>query len=233
MSKINRELENLVDAIKQFGTSTVLQESLRPAEERKRQLVYDLAQLDRNRAKSPQLPEIDAIRTLVRQEMQHLARESQEFGRLMRQLVPEICVYPYRLIDGGQVRLRAHATLDVSRFAEGWADRAEVQSLLKGELIVDLFEPPQRERFREQVWRLTHSPDERLTERQIAVRLGITQPAVQYAKALQRELDAAGRTDAYVPVTVPIDDNPKLRRHKHPRFRFAPSPGFPRAWPTT
>jgi hypothetical protein len=38
-------------------------------------------------------------------------------------------------------------------------------------------------------------------------------------------MDELGITDAYVPVLQPPEDCPKLRRHKHPDYRFEPLPG--------
>jgi site-specific DNA recombinase len=61
-------------------------------------------------------------------------------------------------------------------------------------------------------------------ERSIAHDLGITQPAVQYAAALQRLMDQLGITDPYVPVTEAPTEG-KLCRHKHKRYRFDPLPG--------
>ena len=52
----------------------------------------------------------------------------------------------------------------------------------------------------------------------------MTQPAVQYAAALSREMARRGLSDPYVPLTEPPDDQNRLRRHRHPRFRFVPKP---------
>lgn len=70
----------------------------------------------------------------------------------------------------------------------------------------------------------------KLQERTIAARLGVTQPVVQWAKKLQRQLDAAGCVDAYLPICEPPDGG-RLHRHKHPRYCFTPLDGFPAAWP--
>jgi site-specific DNA recombinase len=43
--------------------------------------------------------------------------------------------------------------------------------------------------------------------------------------ALQRKMEAIGLTDPYVKVAEPPDDCPRLRRHKHGRYRFDPLPG--------
>jgi hypothetical protein len=80
-----------------------------------------------------------------------------------------------------------------------------------------------------QVDRQTRS-GEGLTEREVAARLGITQPAVQDAMALHRLMDARGVTDPYELVTTPPADDKKYCRHRSKRYRFEPLSGFP-AWP--
>jgi hypothetical protein len=93
------------------------------------------------------------------------------------------------------------------------------KGLLRRELTVDLFDPPQRVRFREQVVSLRA---EGLTERQVADRLKITVTAAQRAAWLHRYMQAHDLTDPYLPVTEPPADQSKLRRHLHPRYRFEP-----------
>jgi hypothetical protein len=95
---------------------------------------------------------------------------------------------------------------------------------------VDLFDPPQRVAHRAEVMRLTQS-SEPLTERQIGQRLGITQPAVQSAKKLDRVMQQQGLTDPYVLLQNPPQDYSKLRRYHHKRYEHAPLDGYPLSWP--
>src|SRR5207249_2188034 len=101
-------------------------------------------------------------------------------------------VYPHRLCDGGAVVLRARLALNLAPLL--WPGRPGVDAggLLTRELTVDLSEPPQRAKYRERVVALRAEGE---TERAIAARLGITQPAVQNAAALQRRMDRDGRAD--------------------------------------
>jgi hypothetical protein len=85
---------------------------------------------------------------------------------------------------------------------------------------VDLFDPPQREKYREQVMQLRQTT----TEKNVARLLGVTVTAVQRAASLQRMMDAIGATDPYVPLTEPPVDYAKLRRHHHKRYDFQPLP---------
>ena len=62
-------------------------------------------------------------------------------------------------------------------------DDNELIKTFRSELTVDLFDPPQRVMFREQVMKLRAQG---LTERQVAAKLGITSTAAQKAAALDR-----------------------------------------------
>jgi hypothetical protein len=87
--------------------------------------------------------------------------------------------------------------------------------------VLNLFDPPQREKFRQKVAARAAGK----TEAEAARECGITTTAAQRAAGLQRTMDAQGITDPYVLVTQPPDDCPKLHRHRHPDYRFPPLPG--------
>ncbi len=61
-----------------------------------------------------------------------------------------------------------------------------------------------------------------MTQRQVAAHLGLTLPAVQRAINLDRKMKELGISDPYIPVLEPPADCKKLRRHRHPRYRFEP-----------
>ena len=42
-------------------------------------------------------------------------------------------------------------------------------------------------------------------------------------------MEGLGLADPYVPMTEPPADQARIRRHKHPRYRFEPTPRYP-AW---
>jgi hypothetical protein len=96
--------------------------------------------------------------------------------------------------------------------------------VLRRELEIDLFEPTQPERIRAEAARL--ATDEKLDQRGIAKRLGVTQPAVGEALALDRMMRERGLISPYVPLASPPEDYKKLRRHKNPKYRFEPEEGY-------
>jgi hypothetical protein len=117
--------------------------------------------------------------------------------------------------------LRAHLTVSLAPLLPPAPGLERAAGALERSLVVDLFEPPQREAFRVPVRELAATG---LGQREIAWELGITQPAVQRAAALARRMEALGVEDPYLPLTAPPDDYEKLRRHQHPRYRFEPLP---------
>jgi hypothetical protein len=136
-------------------------------------------------------------------------------------------VYSVRLCDGGHPKTRAKVKLDLGGSIEDIQDVPELQALLTREFTLDLFEPPQRERIREQAVTLAAQG---LTERRIVQSLPekVTQPAVQHALALDRKLKELCLASPYVVLLEPPDDYGRLRRHKHARFKFSTREGYQR-----
>lgn len=96
--------------------------------------------------------------------------------------------------------------------------------------IVDLTKQPQRAEFREPVVSLRESG---LKEREVAVQLGITQPAVQSAAKLHREMLRLGVRDPWQPVRDSVEAANYFKRISHARFRFTPLDGFVPKFPVT
>jgi hypothetical protein len=147
-----------------------------------------------------------------------------EFGRIMRRLTPKIFILPFRLCDGGKLVPRAKFTLSVAALLEPDHRLDGLDAVLRRELVVDLFNPPQREKHRKAVVELNGQD---LTLKEAGRRVGITGTAAQKAMALQRLMDAQGLVDPYLLVREPPADLTKLRRHLHPRYRFEPLDGYP------
>ena len=75
-----------------------------------------------------------------RQALLELARTSFEFGDLMRKVFPAFVIHPVQALDSGQVRPRAHLTLDLAAVVP--AGGAAAERLAVEPVIVDLFDPP-------------------------------------------------------------------------------------------
>lgn len=226
-SRLDRYIGNIVSEIREGRPCPSLREELHRLENEKESLLRERYQIERIPCRSITIGSVEEVKKLARDVFRNLAPDSQEFSRLMQKLIPKILVFPYRLCDGGKIVLRARFTLSLvpllppSHHANGFSE------ILRKEIVIDLFEPPQREAFRKQIVKL-RSPDpaedrpQGLTEKSISQMLGITKTAVQAAAVLQREMDRRGLSDPYVQVLEPPNDCPKLRRHHHPRYKFEP-----------
>lgn len=225
---LNEAKANLVAAIGQFGPRPMFAEKITELDEKEKHLAWERQRLDSARTDPIELPDsIVDLRGILEEQFRELAMRSYEFGDLMRQLVPEFTVYSVRLCDGGHPKARAKVKLNLGGSIANIQDVPQLQALLSREITLNLFEPPQRERIREQVVALAAKE---LTERQIAQSLSekVTQPAVQKALALDRKLKASGLEGPYVILLEPPDDYARLRRHKHPRFKFEAREGYQR-----
>jgi hypothetical protein len=216
-----REIGNVLAAIREAGHSSSLLEELTRLEKQKSQLA--LEQQAGRRSQSPvRVPAMADVKAFAFEAFAKLAVTSPEFGRLLRRLIPRIVVRPYRLCDGGHPVLRAHFTFSLVPLLHAAPGMERLAPALQRPLVVDLFEGPQRVTCRDRVLELTANG---MGQREIARELGITQPAVQRAVALGRQMANLGIDDPYVPLTAPPEDYARWRRHKHPRYRFEPLTG--------
>jgi hypothetical protein len=217
-----REIRNMLKFIRRGDDSTSVREALQELEAELRQLRGEEAELEQTPSHTVVIPSASEIRHLARESVKNLSVESQEFAKLMRTLVTDFVVFPYRCCDGKDLVLRGTARLQLANLLPAQRLRDTLQSPLQRVLNLDLFEAPQRVNHREMVMSLRRE----MTEREAAERLGITKTAAQYAAGLDRMMQRLGLTDPYVRLTEPPMDYPKMRRHLHPRFRFDPLPGF-------
>ena len=216
---LNRQIAQVTDAIAAMGGSRALLEKLRALESEQGQLEEAARELEAAPPAELTLPSAEEIKRAARDVFASFAADSPEVGRLMRTLLPELKVYPYRLCDGGAVEMRAKFTLHLVALTPSIPALSELDGVFRREMVVDLFDPPQRVQYRQQVMSLR---DEGKTEREAAAALGITQTAVQRAAALDRLMREKDIGDPYLPVLDPPVDYGKMRRHLHRRYRFEP-----------
>jgi hypothetical protein len=226
LMKTNREIENVMAFIRSGSKSAAVREDLERLEDDKSQLEDKRDRLLQQPRTIPVLPAMDEIKQLARAAMERQLDDPYAFGDLMRSWIPRIVVTPYRLVDGGQIVLRARLQLSLVGLLPDAQHLQGVEETLCRQIDVDLFDSPnQRDRYRTRAVEMkAQRPN--LTQSQIAAELGITKTAVQRAFALQRSMDELGLKDPYVPVLEPPEDYTKLRRHKHPRYEFKPLADF-------
>jgi hypothetical protein len=219
-----REQENLLATIGRVGPVPMIVERIAALEARSRELARRRTSLEVRGARAPKLPASAAeIRDLFSEKFRGLARDSPEFGDVLRRVVPEFHVYAVRLCDGGHPLPRARAVLNLAGIVPDARRAPGFTARLTRVLTLDLFRPPQRERIRAEAVRLSA---EGWDQRRIARRLGVTQPAVTNALILDRTMKGLGIGSPYVVMDGPPTDYPKLRRHLHPRYRFEAEEGY-------
>ena len=228
MEALAREKRNVADAVATCGAFGLLAKKLKELEDRERDLARERRRLEGQGRAGPRLPgSAGELRSLLEAEFRRHAATSREFGDLMRLLVPEFHVYVVRLLDGGHPLPRARVKLALAGDVVDAHRVPGLAELLSRVVTLDLFEPPQRERIREEAAALAAAG---LRQRDVAGRLSepATQAAVQKALALDKRMRAAGLTSPYVLLDEPPEDYPKLRRHKNPKYRFEPLEGYMR-----
>jgi hypothetical protein len=211
-----REEQRLVEAIKQGGELTALLAGLKEVQGRKQSLEYDCRRFEKNLPPPVSLPSVEETRRAASRAFVELATDSVDFAAYMRQIIERIVVFPVQLCDGGKPGLRARFEVDLSLHLPEALQLPALEAQLRRELVVDLFEMPQRAAFREQVMA---ARSQGIPERVIAQQLGLTITAVQRAAALHRMMLRLGLTDPYVPLTGPPADSRRFRRHLHERYR--------------
>jgi hypothetical protein len=223
-----RERENILAAIRQAGPHEMLNEDLDRIKKQEAQLARDRQKLDLARETAPDVPATTAgLKAEFDKAFQGLAKDSYDFADTLRNLVMEFHVFLVRLVDGGHPLPRARVVLALDGIVPDLARIPEMAGFLRRELIIDLFEPPQRARIREQVVKLRQDG---MTENQIMERIAEkpTKTVVQQAMALHRTIEQQGLSSPYMMLDAPPDDYAKLRRHKHRLYKFTPVAGYQR-----
>jgi site-specific DNA recombinase len=220
-TRCQRQLDNMVEAIKGAGGSPVLYQELKALEEQAADLTAQAEEIQLEPATSTQLPSLEELRQLALMSFEALPRESHEFAKVMKKLITTIVVYPYRLIDGGPIVLRAKFGIALTALAPKLRNLPIDMRVFRPEVTVNLYEEPQRVTHREEVVKLI---GQGIYQREVGQAVGITQPAVQNALKLHKLMVEANVSDPYLAVTELPDNCQKLRRHKHPRYQFQPKP---------
>ena len=214
-----KQMKNIIAAIGDSGHSASLLAELKTLEATKAQLANELSSMLTTSTSIPKMPSMEEIKTMVLGSMRSLAINSQEFGRLLRKLIDRIVVLPFQHCDGSSPVLRAYFELNLASLLSHIPGMESLSAALRKTMVVDLFDPPQREAFRTEATALIASG---MNQRKAAKVLGITSTAVQRAQALNKKMEQSGITDPYIKLNEPPPENSKIKRHKHSRYEFNP-----------
>jgi hypothetical protein len=224
--QLQREKDNLLASIKKIGPKQMLLDEVNIVEARERDVKRRRYLVEKATKQPLQLPQtIAELRAELEAQFEPLNVESVEFGTLLRQLVPEFHVYLVRLIDGGHLMPRARIKVAYNGIARDVARVEAIDNLLTRVLTIDLFDPPQRERIREESVLLEAKG---LQQREIAreIKERPKQAAVYNALALHREMLSQRLSSPYLLLREPPTDYSKLRRQRNSKYEFAPLDGY-------
>ena len=224
VSEIVSRQSNLLAAIERSKDHELLLQRLEEVRQELAQARHALQQVETEPTIANAIPHADELRHQLAELIAAASREDQALGRRLREVLPTLYIVPYRTIDGGDLVPRVEYTLDLAPLlASELRDRQDSQQFqVSG--VITITRLPQRLELFQQAAVLRA---EGLTRRQVAERLGICLSACARALHIDRLMRERGLTEPFERVTEMQTSMNRLRRHKSPRFRFEPLPGFP------
>jgi site-specific DNA recombinase len=192
IAALGQKVDNVTGAIAENGCSPSLKQKLSDLEGELASKQTDLADLQHEDVLEIELPSMDELKQLARECLVNADFKDPATHRLLSQMMPIVELHPYMLDEGAMV-LRAHAKIRLDAFKEGMPLQL-MNGLIEYDMVVDLFEPPQRERYRKEITTLMKTG---ISKKQIARQLGIAPLVVDRAIKLQSMMDQHGWTDPY------------------------------------
>jgi site-specific DNA recombinase len=218
LAKEERALKNLLNALAELGSSAAVVEKIRSSESNV-QLLRDRAyRLERDSSRRVSLPNLDEIIAVADKSFVDLAVASQDFGRMMKSVVTEFFVLPYRLADGGHVQPKIMYRACLAPLV----DHPDLD-LLKFDRIIDLTKKPTRLCILDDVVELVNAGSKHA---EVAAKLDVFKTEVGYAMRLHRRMKELGTDDPWVPVTDSEHVIDYFKKIRNPQFKFEPLDGF-------
>ena len=218
LAKEKRSIAHWIDALGELGSSPSVLEKIRSAESKVQLLQDRVYQLEQASSESVALPSLEEIATVSNKTFENLVVEDQEFGRMMRSVVTEFFVLPYRLADGGHVKPKIVYRASLAPLV----DHPDLE-LLQFERSVDLMEEPRRLRHLDEV---VSKVGAGVKHADVADELGILKTEVGHAMRLHRAMKRLGVDAPWVPVTTPSQAVESFKRVSNCQFDFKPLEGF-------
>ena len=218
LAKEERSVDNLIGALAELGSSPSVLEKIRAGESKVQLLKDRVHQLEKASSETIALPSLEEIVAVSDKSFEDVAIADQNFGRMMKSVVDEFFVLPYRLADGGHVQPKIAYRACLASLV----DHPDLE-LLQFDRVVDLTKKPRRLRFLEDVVEMV---DSGAKHAEIAAELGIFKTEVGYAMALHRKMLALGIDDPWVPVTCSDQVVDYFKRVRNSQFNFKPLAGF-------
>ncbi len=219
IARLQAQIQRLMTSIEQHGGTRSMFERVNQLDIELATSEDELTLLNSTPEIPIALPPVAELQKAAEQVFQDLAPRHPQAWRQLHRLVPQLYLFPIQACDGQGVFLRAKLVLNLAALIPQAGIPDEVEQILHRHLSVDLFDVPQRVEFRERVVELHQQG---MSTRKIASRLGLTQPAVQNALALDQRMKELALTEPYVLLAEPPESFGRCRRHKKSRYRFEP-----------
>jgi hypothetical protein len=100
-AKIELQQQNLLAQLREYGPSSFIRDDAQRLEDAKAHVVFQISKEKLAKPVDASLPSIEDLKSMAMEAIGVLAPGSAEFLRQMQQLVPQIWLYPFRLLDGG------------------------------------------------------------------------------------------------------------------------------------
>ena len=218
LAKEERSIENLIGALAELGSSPSVLEKIRLGESKVQLLKDRVFQLEQASSQSVALPSLDEIAAVSDRSFENLAVEDQEFGRMMKSVVTEFFVLPYRLADGGHIQPKIVYCASLAPLV----DHPDLE-LMQFDRVVDLTMSPRRAQILGEVVEMVTSGAKHAD---VAAELGVFKTEVGYAMRLHRRMKALGVDAPWVPVTNADQVVDYFKRVSNSQFNFKPLEGF-------
>lgn len=219
LSEAKRRRENLLELLNRLGVSDSTVEDIRRCETTMSRINDEISLVEASQSDAPEVPTMAEINLVANEVFNTLAIGSEEFAQLMRGVVDDFFVLPFRLADGGHVQPKVMFTANLGAFlGQGY----EVP-LLDWTGVVDLTTSPKRVQHLADVVRLVAEGEKHAD---VAEQLGIFKTEVGYAMRLHRRMLELGVTTPWIPMQRAEQVADYFPRVRNPRFRFDPLPGF-------
>ena len=225
LKDVEQRLSSLMTHLEQRPESQTILDRLDELESQRKTLRYELKQLNDTPKPYLVLPAVNELRQRAVAALKGLAVEDPETCRLLRLLIPDLQIVPYQVCDGSDLVARAEFTLTLTSLLPPVLAGDSSAAVFTRQLVIDLCQPSQRVIYHQAAADLQARG---LKEREIGERLGIAQSAVQRALRINRLMKSRGLTEPFIRLTELPEITNRLRRHRHPRFRFEPLDGYPR-----
>lgn len=189
IAQLCQEAKNITKAIRSGGELKSLVATLAANEKETEDLHRQRHQLTANQSGDDFLSKEDVAANLPRA-FDRLARESFQFAKLLRRLIPEFTIIPVQALDNGFVRPRARLKLSLAAWCK------EGDPCFSATTEIDLFDPPLHITWMPRCVELKRA-NPSMGLRKIANELGINYITVKRALAYARLMEANGLTEPY------------------------------------